>query len=51
MIIKMTVGFQYYYGLDDGCSNPDEDSNYGAGGYNLMEVEYYTDLASFVSIL
>ena len=34
----------YYYGLDDGCSNPDEDSNYGAGGYNLMEVEYYTDL-------
>ena len=34
----------YYYGLEDGCSNPDEDSNYGAGGYNLMEVEYYTDL-------
>jgi iron complex outermembrane receptor protein len=34
----------YYYGMDDGCSNPDEDSNYGAGGYNLMEVEFYTDL-------
>ena len=34
----------YYYGLDDGCSNPDEDSNYGAGGYNLMEVDFYTDL-------
>ena len=34
----------YYYGLEDGCSNPDEDSNYGPGGYNLMEVEYYTDL-------
>ena len=34
----------YYYGLDDGCSHPDENSNYGAGGYNLMEVEYYTDL-------
>jgi len=34
----------YYYGLDDGCSNPDEDSNYGPGGYNLMEVEFYTDL-------
>ena len=34
----------YYYGLDDGCSHPDEDSNYGAGGYNHMEVEFYTDL-------
>jgi len=34
----------YYYGLDDGCSNPDEDSNYGPGGYNLMQVEFYTDL-------
>ena len=30
--------------MDDGCSHPDENSNYGAGGYNLMEVEYYTDL-------
>ena len=33
-----------YYGLEDGCSNPDEANNFGDYGYNLMEVEYYTDL-------
>ena len=40
-----------YYGLNDGCSNPDEANNFGDYGYNLMEVEYYTDYASCISVL
>ena len=33
-----------YYGLNDGCSNPDEANNFGDYGYNLMEVKFYTDM-------
>jgi iron complex outermembrane receptor protein len=33
-----------YYGLKDDCSNPDDANNFGDYGYNLMEVDYYTDL-------
>ena len=33
-----------YYGLDDDCSNPDEPNNFGDYGYNLMKVDFYTDL-------
>jgi outer membrane receptor protein involved in Fe transport len=30
--------------LKDDCSNPDDANNFGDYGYNLMEVDYYTDL-------
>ena len=34
----------YYYGVDDGCSNPDDQSNFGDGGYNLMDSDPFVDL-------
>ena len=38
----MIFSFLYYIGLYDGCSNQNDGINYGPGGYNLMEVEFYT---------
>ena len=34
----------YYLGLEDQCSNPDDANDGGDYGYNLMKVDFYTDL-------